>query len=140
MGAQEDYDHLWEMLARMHRGTHGEGHAPPKGDFNCCAEWGVLMALRAASAPKPGYPAYLLARIAAMPELDEAFYVKSVLATDGEPEPTDPEPLREYRASRRHHVLWSELKAAASKIEDLEREIERLRSSLAARPPSERGA
>jgi hypothetical protein len=136
MDASEDYERVWDLLADMHRGTHGEGHAPPKGDFNCCGEWGVLMALRAASALKPGYPAYLLARIAAMPELDRDFYVKSVLATDGEPVPSDPEPLREYRASRRYHVLWTELKAAATKIEALEREVERLRT---ASPPSARG-
>ncbi|MGQ0797249.1 MAG: hypothetical protein ACT4OI_05210 [Methanobacteriota archaeon] len=129
MGAREDYERLWDMFAKMHRDTHGAEHAPAKGDFNCCGEWGVLMALRAASTVRPDYPAYLLARIAAMPDLDKEFYVKSVLATDGEPAPPDPEPLREYRASRRYHILWEELKAAATKIEGLERQIEALKAS-----------
>ena len=138
MGAREDYERLWDMLAKMHRDTHGEGHAPPKGDFNCCGEWGVLMALRAASAVKSEYPAYLLARIAAMPELDKEFYVKSLLGTDGEPVPPDPEPLREYRAARRYHILWGELKEAAARIDALEREVERLKAG--ATPSTARGA
>jgi predicted RNase H-like HicB family nuclease len=58
--------------------------------------------------------------MAAMPELDRDFYVKNLLATDGEPEPSDPEPLREYRASRRYHILWTELKEAAARIASLE--------------------
>ena len=60
-----------------------------------------------------------------MPELDRDFYVKNLLSTDGEPEPSDPEPLREYRASRRYHILWSELKEAAARIAELEQEVER---------------
>ncbi|HKZ89329.1 MAG TPA: hypothetical protein VJ300_03625 [Thermoplasmata archaeon] len=135
MGAQDEYARLWDMLAKMHRETHGEGHAPPKGDFNCCGEWGVLMALRAASTVKPDYPSYLLARIAAMPELDEEFYVKSLLGTDGEPIPSDPEPLREYRASRRYHILWTELKQAAARIEALEADLEKAKAAQA--PPAE---
>jgi len=83
------------------------------------------MALRAASALKPDYPERLLLRMAAMPELDRDFYVKNLLSTDGEPEPSDPEPLREYRASRRYHILWSELKEAAARIAELEQEVER---------------
>jgi hypothetical protein len=79
-----------------------------------------MMALRAASTLKPDYPHHLLLRMAAMPELDRDFYVKNLLATDGEPEPSDPEPLREYRASRRYHILWTELKEAAARIASLE--------------------
>src|SRR5207245_6059666 len=88
-------------------------------------EVAVLMALRSASALKPDYPERLLLRMAAMPELDRDFYVKNLLSTDGEPEPSDPEPLREYRASRRYHILWSELKEAAARIAELEQELER---------------
>jgi predicted nucleic acid-binding Zn-ribbon protein len=49
--------------------------------------------------------------------------VKNLLATDGEVEPSDPEPLREYRASRRYHILWTELKEAAARIASLEEEL-----------------
>jgi hypothetical protein len=123
MSSMEEYDRIWEMLAQAHRATHGENHAPTR-DFNCCGEYGVMMALRAASTLKPDYPHHLLTRIEAMPELDQEFYVKNVLSTDGEPEPSDPEPLREYRASRRYHILWTELKEAAARIDFLEKDLE----------------
>src|SRR5437870_13815263 len=83
------------------------------------------MALRAASTLRPEYPHHLLLRVAAMPELDRDFYVKNLLCTDGEPEPSDPEPLREYRASRRYHILWSELKEGAARIAAREQGLER---------------
>src|SRR2546427_13219816 len=51
-----------------HRQTHGENHVPTR-DFNCCGEDAGLMALRAASGLKPGYPERLLLRMAPMPEL-----------------------------------------------------------------------
>src|SRR5439155_15335320 len=89
------------------------------------------MALRAASTLKPDYPHHLLLRMAAMPELDRDFYVKNLLSTDGEREPTDPEPLREYRASRRYHILWTELKEAGTRIEELERELEQANLRIA---------
>jgi len=69
--------------------------------------------------------------MAAMPELDRDFYAKNLLSTDGEPEPSDPEPLREYRASRRYHILWSELKESAARIAELERELERAKTRSA---------
>jgi hypothetical protein len=62
--------------------------------------------------------------VSALPELDREFYVRNVLSTDGEPEPADPEALREYRAARRHHILWGELKAAAARIDELEAKLE----------------
>ena len=123
MAAHEEYERIWDMLARTHRETHGDNHAPVR-DFNCCGEYAVMMALRAASTLKPDYPSHLLLRMAAMPELDRDFYVKNLLSTDGEPEPVDPEPLREYRASRRYHILWTELKESAARIEQLEHELE----------------
>jgi hypothetical protein len=83
------------------------------------------MALRAASTLKPDYPTYVLRRTSALPELDRDFYVKNILSTEGEPEPADPEALREYRAARRHHILWNELKVAARRIEELEFQLER---------------
>ncbi len=110
------------MLVQTHRQTHGENHVPVR-DFNCCGEYAVMMALRAASTLKPDYPSHLLRRMAAMPELDREFYVKNLLSTDGEAEPADPEPLREYRASRRYHILWTELKEAAARIETLEEDL-----------------
>src|SRR5712691_4462447 len=124
MSAVDEYEGIWDMFVRMHRQTHGENHAPTR-DFNCCGEYAVLMALRAASTLKPDYPHHLLLRMGAMEELDRDFYVQNLLATDGEPEPSDPEPLREYRASRRYHILWSELKEAAARIAELEQELER---------------
>src|SRR6058998_615079 len=120
MSALDEYEGIWDMFAQM----HGENHAATR-DFNCCGEYAVLMALRAASTLKPDYPHHLLLRMAAMPELDRDFYVKNLLSTDGEPEPSDPEPLREYRASRRYHILWTELKEAAARIASLEQELER---------------
>ncbi|HKZ98442.1 MAG TPA: hypothetical protein VJ326_02475 [Thermoplasmata archaeon] len=128
MTAADEYEKVWDLLARMHKETHGEEHTPPSGDFACCGEYAVLMALRAVSAVRPGEPAYLVSRIAAMPELDRDFYVKSVLATDGEPPPSEPEAMREYRASRRYHILWTELKEAAARIAELEKDVDRLRS------------
>ena len=119
-----EYDGLWDLLAETHRKAHGD-HKPPEGDMNCCGEYAVMMALRAASTLKPDYPAQLLRRAAALPDLDREFYVKNVLSTDGEPEPADPEALREYRAARRHHILWGELKAATARIEELERQLEK---------------
>ena len=124
MSALDEYERVWHMFLETHRQTHGENHVPTR-DFNCCGEYAVLMALRAASSLKPDYPERLLLRMAAMPELDRDFYVKNLLSTDGEPEPSDPEPLREYRASRRYHILWSELKEAAARIAELERALER---------------
>src|SRR5207245_7193269 len=115
MSALDEYERVWDMFLETHRQTHGENHVPTR-DFNCCGEYAVLMALRAASSLKPAYPERLLLRMAAMPELDRDFYVKNLLSTDGEPEPSDPEPLREYRASRRYHILWSELTEAAASI------------------------
>src|SRR5213594_1946709 len=123
MSALTEYEGIWEMFVQMHRETHGENHAPTR-DFNCCGEFAVLMALRAASTLKANYPRHLLLRMAAMPELDRDFYVKNLLSTDGEPEPADPEPLREYRASRRYHILWTELKEAADRIASLEKNLE----------------
>src|SRR5213596_51880 len=123
MSAQDEYEGIWEMFAQMHRQTHGENHVATR-DFNCCGEYAVLMALRAASTLRPNYPHHLLLRMAAMPELDRDFYVKNLLSTDGEPEPSDPEPLREYRASRRYHILWTELKEAADRIASLEKNLE----------------
>src|SRR5574340_1817750 len=124
MAVPEEYDRVWEMLVEAHRKAHGD-HKPPTGDMNCCAEYAVMMALRTASTLKPDYPANLIRRVSALPELDREFYVKNVLSTDGEAEPADPEALREYRAARRHHILWAELKAAATRIEELEAERER---------------
>jgi len=127
MTAEEEYQRIWDMWIDTHRRAHGE-HTPPAGDFNCCGEFAVMQALRTASAVKPDYPSHLLLRIAALPELDRDFYVKNILATDAEPEPQDPQLGREYRASRRHYILWGELKAAAAKIAELERELARHRS------------
>src|SRR5256886_8815812 len=129
MSAVDEYEGIWDMFVQMHRQTHGENHAPTR-DFNCCGEFAVLMALRAASTLKPDYPHHLLLRMAAMPELDRDFYVKNLLSTDGEPEPADPEPLREYRASRRYHILWTELKEAGARIEHLERELAQSQSRI----------
>jgi hypothetical protein len=123
MSAVDEYEGIWDMFAQMHRETHGENHAATR-DFNCCGEYAVLMALRASSTLKPDYPHHLLLRMAAMPELDRDFYVKNLLSTDGEREPSDPEPLREYRASRRYHILWTELKEAANRITSLEKDLE----------------
>jgi len=134
MAGQEPYERIWDMFAEMHRKTHGDGHVPQR-DSNCCGEYAVMMALRAASSLKPDYPGYLLARIAALPELDREFYVKHILSTDGEPVPSDPEPLREYRAARRYHILWTELKTAATRIEELEQELDRVKASRI--PPAE---
>src|SRR5438445_748196 len=116
MSALDEYYPDWDRFLETHRQPHGENHVPTR-DFNCCGEYAVLMALRAASSLKPDYPERLLLRMAAMPELDRDFYVKNLLSTDGEPEPSDPEPLREYRASRRYHILWSELTEAAATAE-----------------------
>src|SRR5438034_7188042 len=107
------------------------------------------MLVRASSSMKPDYPERLLLRMAAMPELDRDFYVKNLLSTDGEPEPSDPEPLREYRASRRYHILWTELKEAADRIASLEKNLEAsearvgelevlLRNARAPAPPAEK--
>ena len=123
MAAAEEYERIWDMLAETHHETHGENHVPVR-DFNCCGEYAVMMALKAASVLRPDYPHHLLLRVAAMPELDREFYVKNLLSTDGEPEPSDPEPLREYRASRRYHILWTELKEAAVRIESLEGDLQ----------------
>ena len=130
MTANEEYERIWDMLAQTHRQTHGEGHVAVR-DFNCCGEFAIMMALRAASTLKPEYPQRLLLRMAAMPELDRDFYVKNLLSTDGEPEPSDPEPLREYRASRRYHILWSELKEAGAEIASLEEKLERAETHIA---------
>src|SRR5213594_2113609 len=130
MSALDEYEGIWDMFAQMHRETHGENHAPTR-DFNCCGEFAVLMALRAASTLKPDYPHHLLLRMSAMEELDRDFYVKNLLSTDGEPEPSDPEPLREYRASRRYHILWTELKEAAARIASLEQELEQSGTRIA---------
>ena len=130
MSAQDEYEGIWDMFVQMHRQTHGEKHVPTR-DFNCCGEYAVLMALRAASTLKPDYPHHLLLRLGAMQELDRDFYVKNLLSTDGEPEPSDPEPLREYRASRRYHILWTELKEAAARIASLEQELEQAGTRIA---------
>src|SRR5467141_3915624 len=130
MSALDEYERVWDMFLETHRQTHGENHVPTR-DFNCCGEYAILMALRAASSLKPDYPERLLLRMAAMPELDRDFYVKNLLSTDGEPEPSDPEPLREYRASRRYHILWSELKEAAARIASLEEALEQAGTRIA---------
>lgn len=130
MSALDEYERIWDMLAQTHRQTHGDDHVPTR-DFNCCGEFAVMMALRATSILKPDYPHHLLLRMAAMPELDQDFYVKNLLSTDGEAEPSDPEPLREYRASRRYHILWTELKEAAARIATLEQELERAENRIA---------
>src|SRR5205823_7720788 len=130
MSAVDEYNGIWDMFVQMHRATHGENHVPTR-DFNCCGEYAVMMALRAASTLKREYPQQLLLRTAAMPELDKEFYVKNILATDGEPQPMDPEPLREYRASRRYHILWSELKESAARIDLLEAELETAENRIA---------
>lgn len=124
MPVPEEYDRVWDLLVDTHRKAHGS-HEPPKGDMNCCAEYAIMMALRDASSMKTEYPAYLIRRVSALPELDRDFYVRNILSTDSEPEPADPEALREYRAARRHHILWGELKAAATRIEELEAQLER---------------
>ncbi len=124
MAVPAEYDEVWEMLAATHRKMHGD-HKPPAGDMNCCPEYALMMALRTASTLRSDYPAYLLRRASALPELDKGFYVENVLSTDGENPPADPEALREYRAARRHHILWNELKIAAARIEELEAKIER---------------
>src|SRR5438552_10258656 len=118
------------MFLQTQRQARGDNHVPTR-DFNCCGEYAVFMALRAVSSLKPDYPERLLLRMAAMPELDREFYVKNLLSTDGEPEPSDPEPLREYRASRRYHILWSELKEAAARIASLEQELEQAGTRIA---------
>src|SRR2546425_5326452 len=76
MSALDEYERVWDMFLETHRQTHGENHVPTR-DFNCCGEYAVLMALRAASSLKPDYPERLLLRMAAMPELDRDFYVKT---------------------------------------------------------------
>ncbi len=124
MPPPDEYDQVWDMLVEAHRKAHAD-HKPPMGDMNCCGEYAIMMALRAASTLKPDYPANLIRRVSALPELDREFYVKNVLSTDGESEPADPEALREYRAARRHHILWNELKEAQAKIDALEAELER---------------
>lgn len=124
MAVPPEYDEVWEMLAATHRKLHGD-HKPPAGDMNCCPEYALMMALRAASTMRDEYPAYLLRRASALPDLDKQFYVENVLSTDGENPPADPEALREYRAARRHHILWNELKTAAARIEELEARLER---------------
>ncbi len=124
MAVPAEYDQVWDMLAATHHTMHG-GHKPPAGDMNCCPEYALMMALRTASTMRPDYPGYLLRRASALPELDKEFYVVNVLSTDGENPPADPEALREYRAARRHHILWNELKTAAARIEELEGKLER---------------
>ncbi len=124
MAVPEEYAQVWDMLVEAHRKAHGD-HKPPTGDMNCCPEYAIMMALRAASTLKPDYPGHLIRRVSALPELDREFYVKNILSTDGEAEPADPEALREYRAARRHHILWNELKEAAARIEELEARLER---------------
>lgn len=124
MPIPEEYAQVWDLLAETHRKAHGD-HKPPMGDMNCCPEYAIMMALRTASTLKPDYPAHLLRRVSALPELDREFYVRNILSTDGEAEPADPEALREYRAARRHHILWGELKTAAARIEELEARLER---------------
>ena len=124
MAVPAEYDQVWEMLATTHRTLHGD-HKPPMGDMNCCPEYALIMALRAASTMRGDYPAYLLRRASALPELDRQFYVENILSTDGETPPADPEAVREYRAARRHHILWTELKTAAARIEELEAQRER---------------
>src|SRR5438445_2136415 len=130
MSALDEYYPDWDRFLETHRQPHGENHVPTR-DFNCCGEYAVLMALRAASTLKPDYPHHLLLRLGAMQELDRDFYVKNLLSTDGEPEPSDPEPLREYRASRRYHILWTELKEAAARIASLEQELEQSGTRIA---------
>src|SRR5438132_2431321 len=130
MSAVDEYNGIWDMFVQMHRQTHGENHAPTR-DFNCFGEYAVLMALRAASTLKPDYPHHLLLRLGAMQELDRDFYVTNLLSTDGEPEPSDPEPLREYRARRRYHILWTALKEAAARIAPLENELEQSGTRIA---------
>ncbi len=124
MAVPAEYDEVWDMLAATHRKMHAD-HQPPTGDMNCCPEYALMMALRAASTMRGDYPAYLLRRSSALPDLDKEFYVENVLSTDGETPPADPEALREYRAARRHHILWNELKTAAARIEELEARLER---------------
>lgn len=124
MAVPAEYDEVWEMLSATHRKMHGN-HKGPEGDMNCCPEYALMMALRTASTMRSDYPAYLLRRASALPELDKEFYVENVLSTDGENPPADPEALREYRAARRHHILWNELKIAAARIEELEAKLER---------------
>lgn len=130
MSATDEYERIWDMLAHTHRQTHGDTHVPTR-DFNCCGEYAVMMALRAVSTLKPDYPQHLLLRTAAMPELDREFYVKNLLSTDGEPEPSDPEPLREYRASRRYHILWTELRESAARISTLEQDLAQAENRIA---------
>jgi len=124
MAVPAEYDAVWDLLTAAHRKAHGE-HKPTAGDMNCCPEYALMMALRAASTMRSDYPAYLLRRASALPDLDKSFYVENVLSTDGESPPADPEALREYRAARRHHILWNELKTAAARIEELEAKLER---------------
>ena len=116
MSAVDEYNGIWDMFVQMHRQTHGENHVPTR-DFNCCGEYAVLMALRAASTLKPDYPHHLLLRLGAMQELDRDFYVKNLLSTDG--------------ASRRYHILWTELKEAAARIASLEQELEQAGTRIA---------
>ena len=123
MPVPDEYDQVWDMHVEAHRKAHAD-HTPPTGDMNCCPEYAIMMALRAASTLRPEYPANLMRRVSAMPELDREFYVRNILSTDGESEPADPEALREYRAARRHHILWGELKAAHARIEELEARLE----------------
>src|SRR6266704_2227035 len=125
MSAADDYNRIWDMFAQTHRQTHGDNHVPVR-DFNCCGEYAVMMAIRAASTLKPDYPPHLLRQMAAMPELDRDFYVKNILSTDGEPEPTDPEPLREYPAARISD-LEGALKAAEERIAELQGELRKAR-------------
>ncbi len=124
MPVPEEYAQVWDMLVDAHRRAHDD-HKPPAGDMNCCPEYALMMALRDASTMRDDYPAYLLRRASALPDLDKEFYVRNILSTDGESPPADPEALREYRAARRHHILWGELKAAAARIEELEAKLER---------------
>src|SRR2546428_11271917 len=130
MSALDEYEGIWDMFAEMHRETNDEKLVPTR-DFNCWGEYAVAMALLAAATLRPEYPHHLLLRVAAMPELARDFYVKNLLSTDGEPEPSDPEPLREYRASRRYHILWTALKEAAARIASIQQGLEQSGARIA---------
>ena len=121
--AEGQYERIWDLLRRLHLRGHGEAHARAF-DFNCCDEWAAMMAIRAVSRLREDFPSHLLARLEAMDEVDKEFYVENILSTNGEPPPTeDEEAKREYRAARRYHVLWAELKEAAARIDALERQL-----------------
>jgi len=98
------------------------GRTTSRPGFNCCGEYAVLMALRAASTLKPDYPHHLLLRMGPC-RTRPRLLRQELLATDGDTEPSDPEPLANTAQSTVTN-LWTELKEAAARIASLEQALE----------------